>query len=210
MAILNKFGQFFATSGNPDYYGDADERDDYDGDGEENYDDNNDDPSYDDYYSGSGFGRGHDEEEEAEEPEVQRIKFKRPLFRRRNETFREEEEELREEPRQTAPRRTTGGSLYSLSGDSRAQDICVIRPHTGDFSKKAEYADYIKQRRVLLIDFEKTDKATKTRLILFLSGVAFAMDATLFQVNENGYCIAPLNCTVSGEYIRSLFETYSL
>ncbi|MBQ7011860.1 MAG: cell division protein SepF [Clostridia bacterium] len=83
----------------------------------------------------------------------------------------------------------------NISGN--AIELKVVRPES--FKNADQIAEHRLSRRTVVLNLEAAGKDTATRLIDFLSGVAFAIKGDIRKVSNNTYVITPGNVTVSGD-----------
>lgn len=96
-------------------------------------------------------------------------------------------------------RDTGAGNIKVSSGASI--EMVVVKPEKID--TVTQIADYLVDRKTILLNLEETNKDTARRLIDFLNGVAYAINGDLRKVATNTYVITPSNVELSGEKITS-------
>ena len=82
--------------------------------------------------------------------------------------------------------------------------MVVVKPER--LETVTQIADYLVDRKTILLNLEETNKDTARRLIDFLNGVAYAINGDLRKVATNTYVITPSNVELSGEKITSTQE----
>lgn len=99
---------------------------------------------------------------------------------------------------ETVENRAASGVSVS-SGSSI--EMVVVKPEK--LGSVTQIADYLVDRKTILLNLEETNKDTARRLIDFLNGVAYAINGDLRKVATNTYVVTPSNVELSGEKIRT-------
>ena len=84
-------------------------------------------------------------------------------------------------------------------------EMVVVKPEK--LETVTQIADYLVDRKTILLNLEETNKETARRLIDFLNGVAYAINGDLRKVATNTYVITPSNVELSGEKLTTSQET---
>jgi len=92
-----------------------------------------------------------------------------------------------------------GGNIKVSSGASI--EMVVVKPEK--LETVTQIADYLVDRKTILLNLEETNKETARRLIDFLNGVAYAINGDLRKVATNTYVITPSNVELTGEKLSS-------
>ena len=95
------------------------------------------------------------------------------------------------------------GNIKVSSGASI--EMVVVKPEK--LGTVTQIADYLVDRKTILLNLEETNKDTARRLIDFLNGVAYAINGDLRKVAANTYVITPSNVELSGEKLSSASES---
>ena len=95
------------------------------------------------------------------------------------------------------------GNIKVSSGASI--EMVVVKPEK--LETVTQIADYLVDRKTILLNLEETNKETARRLIDFLNGVAYAINGDLRKVATNTYVITPSNVELSGEKLTASQET---
>ena len=106
-------------------------------------------------------------------------------------------------PVETAPR---GGNNVSVSSGTSIEMV-VVKPEK--LETVTQIADYLVDRKTILLNLEETNKETARRLIDFLNGVAYAINGDLRKVATNTYVVTPSNVELSGEKLRETQENFA-
>ncbi len=97
-----------------------------------------------------------------------------------------------------------GNSGVSVSSGA-AIEMIVVKPEK--LETVTQIADYLVDRKTILLNLEETNKETARRLIDFLNGVAYAINGDLRKVATNTYVVTPNNVELSGEKLRENQES---
>lgn len=96
----------------------------------------------------------------------------------------------------------TGSNIKVSSGASI--EMVVVKPEK--LETVTQIADYLVDRKTILLNLEETNKETARRLIDFLNGVAYAINGDLRKVATNTYVITPSNVELTGEKLSTTTE----
>jgi cell division inhibitor SepF len=77
----------------------------------------------------------------------------------------------------------------------------VVKPT--QFNQILTAGDHLIDGKTVLLNLEGLDKALSRRMIDFIAGVAYALNATIKSATNNSYFIAPRDVDVSGEIFDS-------
>jgi len=95
------------------------------------------------------------------------------------------------------------GNIKVSSGASI--EMVVVKPEK--LESVTQIADYLVDRKTILLNLEETNKDVARRLIDFLNGVAYAINGDLRKVATNTYVITPSNVELSGEKLGTKQDT---
>ena len=95
------------------------------------------------------------------------------------------------------------GTIKVSSGASI--EMVVVKPEK--LESVTQIADYLVDRKTILLNLEETNTDVARRLIDFLNGVAYAINGDLRKVATNTYVITPSNVELSGEKMNTNQET---
>ncbi len=98
---------------------------------------------------------------------------------------------------------TASASNVSVSSGSSIEMV-VVKPEK--LETVTQIADYLVDRKTILLNLEDTNKETARRLIDFLNGVAYAINGDLRKVATNTYVVTPSNVELSGEKLSATQE----
>ena len=109
-------------------------------------------------------------------------------FLRKNDYDDYEDEELEEETLENEPKVALEGKNIELK---------VVKPT--QFSQILIAGDYLVEGKTVLLNLEGVEKNLCRRMIDFIGGVAYALNATIKNATDDSYFIAPRDVDVSGE-----------
>lgn len=128
------------------------------------------------------------------------------VLKKFNNMFATEEDEIYEkeqfDQRQRAPVRET--SRKQTTNNSLAQamvrkgDVILVEPLV--FADSKDIIDDIKANKVVIINLNKLDLQTSDRLLDFISGAVYAIDAKLKIIGDEIYLCVPKGVEVAGEF----------
>lgn len=81
--------------------------------------------------------------------------------------------------------------------DNPQMKLVIMSPEKYDDS--TDIVNYLKERKPVVINLEKVDGATSRRIVDFVSGAVYALDASIQKVTNRIFLIAPCNIGVMNE-----------
>ncbi len=87
------------------------------------------------------------------------------------------------------------GASVALGGSNI--ELKVVKPTQFDHILSA--TDFLVDGKTVLLNLEGVDKAMARRMIDFIAGAAYALNATIKNATNSSYFIAPRDVDVSGE-----------
>ncbi|MCR5560085.1 cell division protein SepF [Schwartzia sp. (in: firmicutes)] len=91
----------------------------------------------------------------------------------------------------------------AAAGIGRASRMKVIVIEPRSFDDVQQVANALKEKRPVLINFEKTDADDAKRIIDFISGTTYAISGDIKKVGKNVFLCAPSNVNVDYSQDRS-------
>ena len=82
------------------------------------------------------------------------------------------------------------------------QQFVLTKPDK--FDDSIQIANYLLERKTVVLNLEATGKDSTRRIIDFLSGTAFAVGARIKKVAVSTYIVIPKNADISGEMSEEL------
>jgi cell division inhibitor SepF len=115
---------------------------------------------------------------------------------------REEEENVRVEPKQERVVRSSSKITPMRAGGSRRQttgmEVCVIRPNT--FEDAREITDTLINGRTVVLNMEGLNVEVAQRIIDFTCGACYALNGNLQKVSNFIFVITPSSVEISGDF----------
>lgn len=109
----------------------------------------------------------------------------------------EAEEELKSKIEEVEPKskKTVTSNVVSLPTSQKQIKVMVVEPFS--FDDAQHIADYLKNRKPVVVNFENTEKDVAKRMIDFISGTTYALGGTIQKVGNNIFLCAPNNVDVA-------------
>lgn len=93
-----------------------------------------------------------------------------------------------------------GGIAVGGSNMQISVELKVVKPE--DYQDVAQIADYLINRKTVILNLEDTNKETARRLIDFLRGVAYAIQGQLERVSDKTFVITPNNIPITSDQLK--------
>jgi len=122
----------------------------------------------------------------------------------RSTQVRSYEEPSYEQPRRV-PARTERPQTPMRSASSSGLELIIRQPSTFDDSQ--EICDLLKQDRAIILNLEKVEPVLAQKMMDFISGAIYALDAKIHQISGYIFCISPSKVDISGDYFAMISET---
>jgi len=117
-------------------------------------------------------------------------------------TYEEPAETYEQPKRVTRPERQP---VTMRSASSTGLELIIRQPTT--FNDSQEICDLLKQDRAIIINFEKVEPQLAQKMMDFISGAIYALDAKIHQISGCIFCISPAKVDISGDYFAMISET---
>jgi len=122
----------------------------------------------------------------------------------RSAQVRSYEEPSYEQPRRV-PARAERPQTPMRSASSGGLELIIRQPSTFDDSQ--EICDLLKQDRAIILNLEKVEPVLAQKMMDFISGAIYALDAKIHQISGCIFCISPSKVDISGDYFAMISET---
>ena len=134
------------------------------------------------------------------DPEDDKLDFEEDLGRKReNKPERPKEDAEMSQERNDASRNIVDFQSAASARDNAAAGVkvkvVVIEPKT--FDDAQQVANNLREKKPVVINFEKTDAEDAKRIIDFISGTTYALNGEIKKVGHNVFLCAPSNVNVS-------------
>ncbi len=127
----------------------------------------------------------------------------RPMRSSQTSKSYEEPAEAYEQPRRIARQERQPVPMRSAS--SAGLELIIRKPTTFDDSQ--EICDLLKQERAIIVNLENVDPVLAQKMMDFISGAIYALDAKIHQISGSIFCISPAKVDISGDYFAMISET---
>lgn len=134
-------------------------------------------------------------------------KFKR--FFELDDEYTDDEQELDQEmegkelPALENQQRKDKGNIVSLSSVQSQSKVILLEPHSYD--EVQEIADYLKNRKAVVINVQRISRDQAKRIVDFLSGTVYAIGGDIQKLGNNIFLCTPDNVDVTGS-ISEMFQ----
>ena len=111
----------------------------------------------------------------------------------------EEEFEQKEEftPSESSRSSKSKGKVVNIHSTDQFK-VVVLQPET--YEDAQEICDNLKAKKPVIINLEEMDLETARRVIDFLSGAVYALDAHIQKVSNGIFLVAPYNVDIMGNF----------
>ncbi len=127
-----------------------------------------------------------------------------------SEEYDEEEEEVlngkgyntdydEEEDEETEGKRLFGSRKAKLVNMPQAQQIKMVISQPTTFEQSEEICQFLKEKKSCIVNLEYVNKDVARRIVDFISGGVYALDAHIQKVSNSIFLIAPTNYEISNE-----------
>ena len=115
-----------------------------------------------------------------------------------------EEPEVQEQPRRVSPR-PERQPVPMRSASASGLELIIRQPSR--FEDSQEICDLLKQDRAIIVNLEKVEPELGQKMMDFISGAIYALDAKIHQISGAIFCISPAKVDISGDYFAMISET---
>lgn len=126
-----------------------------------------------------------------------------------SEDYEEDEEEVlnnkgystdyEEEEEETEGKRLFGGRRGKVVNMPQPQQIKMVISQPTSFEQTGEICQYLKDKKSCIVNLEYVNKDEARRIVDFISGGVFALDAHIQKVSNSIFLIAPTNYDIANE-----------
>ncbi len=106
-------------------------------------------------------------------------------------------EEEQNVPEYEPPIRSRRGKIVTLNQNAPV-NLVVVKPEVFDEARDA--ANHLKERKTVVMNLENVDLDVARRIVDFMSGAVFALDANIRKVSNGIFVIAPNNVGIMGDF----------
>ena len=116
----------------------------------------------------------------------------------------EEPMEVSEQPRRVSSR-PERQPVPMRSASSSGLELIIRQPSR--FEDSQEICDLLKQDRAIIVNLENVEPELGQKMMDFISGAIYALDAKIHQISGAIFCISPAKVDISGDYFAMISET---
>ena len=98
------------------------------------------------------------------------------------------------------PPQNTGGGISVSGGVQYSVELKIVK--SDNFQDGIKIADYLINRKTVVLNLEETNKETARRLIDFLAGVAYALQGQIERVSERTFVVTPSNIEITSDQLK--------
>ena len=111
----------------------------------------------------------------------------------------EEEEEPQEEKKGFMRRNNSNNKVVSMP---QTQSIRMVISQPTSFEQSEEICGFLKEKKSVIVNLEYVNKDVARRIVDFISGGVYALDAHIQKVSNSIFLIAPINYEITNEMAR--------
>ena len=113
-----------------------------------------------------------------------------------------EEDEVYEAPRKVT--RQPERQVTPMRSASHGLEVIIKRPSS--FDDAQEICDLLKSEHAIIVNLERLDRDLAQKMMDFIAGAIYALDAKIHQISGYIFCISPEKVDISGDYFNMLSE----
>ena len=87
---------------------------------------------------------------------------------------------------------------------SHGLEVIIKRPSS--FDDAQEICDLLKSEHAIIVNLERLDRELAQKMMDFIAGAIYALDAKIHQISGYIFCISPEKVDISGDYFNMLSE----
>ena len=116
----------------------------------------------------------------------------------------EEEEEMEQE---TEQEQDEGRNFWNRRGSKvvnmpQTEQIKMVISQPTTFEQSEEICGFLKEKKSVIVNLEYVNKDVARRIVDFISGGVYALDAHIQKVSNSIFLIAPINYEITNEMAR--------
>ncbi len=104
-----------------------------------------------------------------------------------------------EEEEETEGKKLFGNRRGKVVNMPQAQQIKMVISQPTTFEQSEEICQYLKERKSCIVNLEYVNKDVARRIVDFISGGVYALDAHIQKVSNSIFLIAPTNYEIANE-----------
>ena len=107
-----------------------------------------------------------------------------------------------EEEEETEGKKLFGNRKSKVVNMPQTQQIKMVISQPTTFEQSEEICQYLKERKSCIVNLEYVNKDVARRIVDFISGGVYALDAHIQKVSNSIFLVAPTNYEISNEMGR--------
>lgn len=116
--------------------------------------------------------------------------------------YEESAETVQEQPKRIS--RAERQPVPLRSAASSGLELIIKQPSR--FEDSQEICDLLKQDRAIIVNLENIEPELAQKMMDFISGAIYALDAKIHQISGVIFCISPAKVDISGDYFAMISE----
>lgn len=101
-------------------------------------------------------------------------------------------------------KRSRKSNVVSLRSAQQQVKMVFLKPQT--FEEVQEIADYLKDRRPVILNLELTEKEVARRIVDFLSGSTYSLAGSMQKLSTAIFLFLPQNMDITGQFDEGMSE----
>ncbi len=110
--------------------------------------------------------------------------------------------EEEEEENESEGKKFFGSKKAKLVSMPQTQQIKMVISQPTSFEQSEEICQYLKEKKSCIVNLEYVNKDVARRIVDFISGGVYALDAHIQKVSNSIFLVAPTNYEISNEMGR--------
>lgn len=119
--------------------------------------------------------------------------------------YEEEEPDSLKKERISRMDKQQSGRIVPLRPANYGLEVCIMKPT--HFEDSQDVCDMLKNERAIIVNLEGLDMALAQRIMDFISGAIYALNAKIHQISGYVFCISPEKVDISGDYMDMIEQT---
>lgn len=107
-------------------------------------------------------------------------------------------------PRMDRQQPINNSRIVPLRQANRGLEVCIMKPTR--FEDSQDVCDMLKNERAIIVNLEGIELALAQRIMDFVSGAIYSLDAKIHQISGCIFCISPEKVDISGDYIDMISQ----
>lgn len=118
------------------------------------------------------------------------------------EDYVENNEEMEEEEENSKENKLWGRRNNKVVAMPQPQQVKMVISQPTTFDQAEDICDLLKEKQSVIVNLEYVNKDVARRIVDFISGGVYALDAHIQKVSNSIFLIAPINYEITNEMAR--------